>query len=78
MGCFNFVWHLNDRNREIYAINVLSSKSTEKAVLVIISIKPLVLHWTTEAQEALWQIHITYGYMVRFFFCFEQKILTDP
>ena len=54
MGCFNFVWHLNDRNCEICAINALSSQSTEIAVLVIISIKPLVLHWTPEPQETLW------------------------
>ena len=35
-------------------INAPSSQSTEIAVLVIISIKPLVLHRTPELQEALW------------------------
>ena len=53
MGYFNFVLHLNDKNCENCAINAPSSQLTEIAVLVIISIKPLVKHRTPEPQETL-------------------------
>ena len=50
------MWHLNDRNSENCAINVQSGQSTAIAVLVTISIKPLVKHQTPEPQEALWHV----------------------
>ena len=69
MGYFDFVWHFS----EICVINAPSGQLTEIAVLVIISIKPLVLHQTPESQEALWHNHFRF-FLSKTFLQYKNKL----